>query len=126
MPFKTKEAKAAYSKKYRKRLGEILLEKKRSYWKRQRLIVLYHYSKGKLECKCCKENIYEFLALDHIKGGGTQHRKKLGSKYIYSWLIKNNFPKGYQVLCHNCNQAKGFHGKCPHKKRKHQFKNNAS
>ena len=32
------------------------------------------------------------------------------------WMIKNNFPKGFQVLCHNCNLAKGFYGKCPHEK----------
>jgi hypothetical protein len=38
-----------------------------------------------------------------------------GSKYIYSWLIQNNFPGGYQVLCHNCNMAKAFYKVCPHK-----------
>ena len=33
---------------------------------------------------------------------------------IYRYLKIRGFPPGYQVLCHNCNQAKGFYGKCPH------------
>ena len=77
--------------------------------------MLNHYSKGALACKCCNEQHYEFLSIDHIHGGGNQHRKKLGSKYIYSWLIQSLFPKGYQVLCHNCNMAKAFYKICPHK-----------
>jgi hypothetical protein len=91
--------------------GEIL-----SYWKRQRLQVLFHYSGGLLKCACCGENTYEFLSLDHVRGGGTAHRKQLGTRYILSYLIQAGFPSGYQVLCHNCNQAKGFYLKCPHKR----------
>jgi hypothetical protein len=30
--------------------------------------------------------------------------------------------KGYRVLCHNCNLARGFYGYCPHEK----FDGNAS
>lgn len=91
-------------------------DKKRRYWKAQRWAVLQHYSNGDPKCACCGEAIYEFLSLDHIDGGGTQHRKKLGSKYIVSWIIQNNFPPGFQVLCHNCNMAKGFYGVCPHQR----------
>jgi hypothetical protein len=29
-------------------------------------------------------------------------------------LIKNNFPDGFQVLCHNCNMSIGLYGYCPH------------
>lgn len=83
----------------------------------QRKFVLLHYSDGQLCCKCCGETIYEFLSLDHIDGGGTQHRKSLGSKYIISELISLGMPVGYQVLCHNCNMAKGFYGVCPHKQK---------
>lgn len=118
MPHKDKEVKKAYMKWYRETKGEELLKKKRSYWKEQRLKVLSHYSNNTLECACCRECTYEFLAIDHINGGGTQHRKQLGSKYIYSWLIKNNFPEGFQVLCHNCNSAKSFYGICPHEEYK--------
>jgi hypothetical protein len=64
-------------------------------------------------CKCCGESTYEFLAFDHINGGGVQHRKTIG-KDLYIWLHKNKYPEGFQVLCHNCNNAKGFYGQCPH------------
>lgn len=37
-------------------------------------------------------------------------------EYFREWQRKNNYPKGFQVLCHNCNLAKGFYGKCPHQK----------
>lgn len=70
------------------------------------------------KCTCCGESHYEFLAIDHINGGGHKHRKELkrrGTSY-YTWLRREGFPPGYQVLCHNCNLAKGFYGKCPHEK----------
>ena len=25
---------------------------------------------------------------------------------LHKWIIENNFPKGFQILCHNCNYAK--------------------
>ena len=80
-----------------------------------RTIVINHYG-GK--CACCGESTYEFLAIDHINGGGTAHRREIkgyGSR-MCDWLIKNNFPDGFQILCHNCNLAKGFYGQCPHQK----------
>lgn len=115
MPFKDKQARSSYNKLYRK-LNKVFIERrKRLYWIWQRLTVLRHYSKSNTPtCRCCGESTYAFLSLDHINGGGTQHRKNLGSKYILSDLIGRGFPSGYQVLCHNCNQAKGFYGKCPH------------
>jgi len=114
MPLKDKTARASYNISYRKNRGQELLNTKKAYWKERRLTVLTHYSGGVLKCACCAESIYEFLCLDHIDGGGNTHRKALGSRYIYSWIITQGFPLGYQVLCHNCNQAKGFYGLCPH------------
>ncbi len=115
MGYKNKTEAAAYHKAWRIRNRKTCLKKARTFWKWQREYVLRHYSKDKLECKCCGEKHYEFLALDHIHGGGTQHRKQLKSRYIYSYLIKDGFPKGYQVLCHNCNMAKAFYKRCPHR-----------
>lgn len=65
-------------------------------------------------CQCCGESTYEFLSIDHINSGGNKHKKELGVKTIGRWLFKNNFPAGFQVLCHNCNMAKGIYGACPH------------
>lgn len=79
--------------------------------------VISHYSYGANKCACCGENQRAFLSLDHIEGGGNQHRKKVGRKYgsIHYWLKKKGYPKGFQVLCYNCNMAKSFRNGCPHK-----------
>lgn len=71
------------------------------------------------KCECCGEDRYEFLALDHINGGGIQHRRELGwsGNSIAKWLMKNDYPKGFRILCHNCNCAIGFYGSCPHQER---------
>ena len=87
----------------------------RNKWVKDRLLVLSHYSNGNPKCACCGEDKYQFLAIDHIDGNGNKHRKKAGTK-MARWLRANNYPKGFQVLCHNCNMAKGFYGQCPHKK----------
>lgn len=53
----------------------------------------------------------------HVNGGGKQHRLEVGfGQVFYRWLKKNDYPEGYQVLCHNCNLAKGFYGTCPHQR----------
>jgi len=99
-----------------------------------RLEVLQHYSGLETpECKCCKEQMFEFLQIDHINGDGAEHRRSIGmaqgdlnqrakenqkvslggSGFIY-WLKKNNFPEGFQVLCSNCNYGKRTSTYCPH------------
>jgi len=68
------------------------------------------------KCKCCSEERMVFLCVDHINNDGNIHRKKLktrGGSQMYLWLIGNDFPEGFQVLCMNCNHAKRF-GICPH------------
>jgi len=54
----------------------------------------------------------DFLAIDHIEGGGGQHRESIGKKgtQFYSWLKENGYPPGFQVLCHNCNISKFING----------------
>ena len=84
----------------------------------RRIQVIQHYSQGVGCCACCGESHIEFLGIDHIDGGGNKHRKEVQNHYrnIYWYLIKNNYPDGYRVLCHNCNLARGFYGYCPHTK----------
>lgn len=67
------------------------------------------------KCECCGETRFEFLALHHRDGGGSQHRKDVGSK-MARWLAKNSFPQNLNigVLCHNCNTSLGMYGYCPH------------
>ena len=81
--------------------------------------VMLHYGGNPPKCACCGETEYRFLTIDHINGGGHKHRESLkhngGSIFLYYWLIKNNFPEGYQVLCMNCNFTKHHNKKlyCP-------------
>lgn len=86
----------------------------KEYHRKCRIIVLTHYGGNPPKCACCGETIYEFLCLDHMKGDGAEHRREIGND-IYYWLIKNDFPEGYQVLCYNCNNAKAYYKTCPHK-----------
>ncbi len=73
-------------------------------------------------CVCCGESRMEFMSIDHINGGGKKHRLETGggcSGHFYRWLRRQGYPKdGYRLLCHNCNQARGAYGYCPHEKEK--------
>lgn len=99
-----------YTKDYYKRNKERIKKYNKKKWKeystKLRLIVLLHYGGSPPKCACCGTENINVLTIDHIYGGGNQHRKKIGGRLgtkFYLWLIKNNFPKGYQVLCRNCN-----------------------
>lgn len=79
----------------------------------RRLEAIAHYG-GK--CACCGESEVGFLSFDHIDGGGAEHRRKDPTAYkIATWLIRNGFPEGFQLLCHNCNLGRHLNGgRCPH------------
>lgn len=70
------------------------------------------------KCACCGEARPEFLALDHVNGGGAKQRRNgfSTSGSIYRFAIQNNFPATFRLLCHNCNLSRGFYGYCPHEK----------
>ena len=77
-------------------------------------------------CACCGEKESKFLTIDHINNDGAAKRKQIypqgkgntAGYHTYQWLVKNNFPAGYQVLCMNCNYGKRMNnGVCPHKAR---------
>ena len=90
--------------RHRKRLGD--------NHRKERALCVKHYGPS---CKCCGEDRYEFLAIDHIHGGGRKHRMQIGGK-LARWLVRNKFPEGFRILCHNCNMALGQYGFCPHTK----------
>lgn len=96
---------------------------KRRLTAQQRFQCLMHYSNGVIQCECCGELEYEFLTIDHINGGGQKQLKELkriGTNF-YRWLMMNNFPDGFRVLCMNCNHAIGRQnsdGICPHQRKK--------
>jgi len=113
-----KEKIREYSKEYLKKYPERIKKYKIKIRKKLKNLIFTHYSSNPPKCACCGESHIDFLTLDHINGGGTEHRKLLYKQgtTIYLWIKKNNFPNGFQVLCMNCNWAKG-HSKnhlCPH------------
>ena len=84
-------------------------------WQRKiRIKVLEYYSSGTPHCACCGITQFEFLAIDHIDGGGNAHKKRENINSLYKWLWKNKLPAGFRVLCNNCNFALGAYGYCPH------------
>ena len=102
-------------KRYCAKHMDVVREGERRRQQERRMIVLKHYSGETPRCQCCGETIYEFLTIDHIEGGGTKHRNTGGAHDIVKWLIKNNFPEGFRVLCFNCNCSRRG-GECPHKR----------
>lgn len=91
--------------------------KQRNYRRDIKKEIFNHY--GNI-CACCGETELVFLSIDHINEDGVKHRMTIagdkrngaGSR-TYLWLKKNNYPKGFQLLCMNCNWAKS-RGGCPH------------
>lgn len=83
---------------------------------RNKMLVINHYSNGTNKCICCNEKCLVFLTIDHINNDGKESRKKNGNgTHYYHYLIKNNYPDGYQVLCFNCNCGRQVNGGvCPH------------
>ena len=96
-----------------------------------RIEVLIKLCGGTPHCQCpgCNVCILEFLDIDHINGKGADHRRKMGARRengrvvsgraIIYWLRENNYPEGFQVLCANCNKAKGQKRYCPRRNRNH-------
>lgn len=115
-PCQTARKKAQNSSRRNTNMTSEAIAKKRLYAKnyrrKLRTEIIEHYGS---KCACCGEDQLEFLAIDHINGGGNQHRKRVGfGNVMYLW-IKRDWPNNLQILCHNCNLAKGYYGKCPHR-----------
>lgn len=106
----------------------------RKFDRELRELVLRHYSRGPIRCRCCGESHPDLLSIDHINGGGKNHRKSIsvessryskgcGGIHFYRWLRDQGFPSGYRVLCFNCNcGANANGGVCPHKDKKGKIK----
>lgn len=62
-------------------------------------------------CACCGETWLDYLCIDHVDGGGREHRSTVSN--VYRDLRVRGYPAGYQVLCANCNMAKERSG-CNH------------
>ena len=100
-----------------------------------RMDIFPHYSKIHSNsdvscCRCCGENSnMEFLAIDHILGKKVMdsipelielgYSSKMKKTVLLNWIKNNNYLSNlqteyFQILCHNCNVAKGVYDVCPH------------
>lgn len=114
-----REKKRASHRKYSQNNREKVNAQQHKRFQDKRSHCLTHYGGNPSKCACCGETINEFLTIDHIDNNGYKHRKKIGSGIgFFYWLIKNNFPENFQVLCFNCNcgRAKTKDKICPHKR----------
>jgi len=102
-----------YLKVYRRK--EETLQRRREQTRKLRETALNGYGH---KCACCGESRFEFLAIDHVNGGGSKERKTMSPSQIANKAINEGFPPMYQLLCHNCNCAKGWYGVCPHQTEK--------
>lgn len=110
-----------YNCNIKKFIKEIAISRKGKYSDRvaawnleQKKKVMLHYCDNNLRCQNsnCKTRDIDKLCIDHIEGKGNIHRKQISGS-INRWIIKNSYPEGFQVLCHNCNQYKRITGKLP-------------
>lgn len=46
------------------------------------------------------------LQIDHVKGDGSEHRKKFSGGAYYLNVLKNLLSGRFQILCANCNMIK--------------------
>jgi len=99
-----KEERQAYSRKYHNENKEKRRIQNRQYQQQVKEGILTHYGNGKCGCVKCGESRLACLSIDHIKAIGAKRRRK--GVYFYRWLEINNYPKGYQTLCMNCQWVK--------------------
>lgn len=129
-----------YARQWRLKNKEKFHAKQKENYDAVRLEALKKYSQEVPVCACpnCGVKDLAFLTIDHIDGSGSEHRREIGQAqgvldkagrkaqaektgkkvtvggngFAY-WLKKNNWPGGFQVLCMNCNKAKGKQPFCP-------------
>ena len=62
---------------------------------------------GGYKCAACGHTDPDCLTIDHI-GGRMLHCDSYRGDRLYWWLIRTGFPRGFRVLCHNCNFKVGL------------------
>ena len=102
-----REKTAAYYQANKERINAQITERRRGM-RRQILETL-----GAI-CNCCGETEPAFLTIDHVLNDGADDRR-LRRHLVYKRILDEGCPTDrYQILCWNCNSAKGMLGNCPH------------
>lgn len=97
------------SKAYYENNKEKVREYEKAYQRSRKEMFLDMYGRS---CSCCEETISAFLTIEH-KNGQKKISRETGA-VAYRKAIKEYRPDLYEVLCWNCNCAKGHLGYCPH------------
>jgi hypothetical protein len=66
-------------------------------------------------CVCCGFRDPDFLTIDHIRRGGTEHRKITGGR-MWEAVLREGCPTDkYRILCWSCNNRAGrtLDNECP-------------
>lgn len=111
-----REKERLYQQRRRSAIPHYHNNHQKAYNQRLKKQILLAYGRT---CACCSEDNPVFLCIDHIEGGGNQHKRLLFGRYpsggyrFYQWLKREGFPSGFRVLCWNCNHGMRMGG-CPH------------
>jgi len=68
------------------------------------------------KCICCGETEIDLLTVEHIRDKGYELIYGLSTLSLLNKLKEQGWPKGYSVLCFNCNQSTKEGVPCPHTK----------
>jgi hypothetical protein len=98
-----------YSRKNYPKHKESKLDYQRKLTKRYKQEFLDMYG-GR--CSCCGQTLPDFLTIEH-KLGQEKSTRRTGL-VAYRDSVKEYRPDLYEILCWNCNCAKGKLGYCPH------------
>jgi hypothetical protein len=105
---------------YRRNKGKVLMatrdwqernkEKVSEYgWKRReerKVAVVNVLTNGEGTCRHCGQGDLDVLTIDHVNNDGAAHRREGSARQLVEFLIRNDYPPGFQVLCANCNLKK--------------------
>ncbi len=111
-------ATAEYHRRYRKENRERLSIQAKKRTLRIKTDVLTRYGGGKCACVKCGFSDIRALSIDHINNDGAKARatikpnrsRAFSGLEFYVWLRKNDYPKGLQTLCMNCQWVKRMGG----------------
>jgi hypothetical protein len=123
----TKLKKKAYQKSYYEKNKVAQCQKARDYYYENREAIrakikksskIRYRSTRKLlfetfgsKCSVCGFDDIRALHIDHINGGGRQHRLSFGGNYVGYYRDMMKTPDKYQTLCANCNTIKMYERK---------------
>ena len=66
------------------------------------------FKRYEAHCNNCNFSDWRALQIDHINGGGNEHRRQSKDAIPYLKSILNDKKELFQILCANCNRIKEY------------------